>query len=1031
MKRFCWLLLYLLCIESIFSQKFTEWNDPSVNSINRAQMHNDFFAFESLALAKCGDKKMSVNYISLNGIWKFNWVQHADARPLDFWNVHFNDKGWDNIQVPSIWQLNGYGTPVYVNKGYAWKNDYPSVPPKVPVENNYVGSYRKMIEIPFDWKGKDIIAHFGSVTSNIYLWVNGHFVGYSEDSKLEAEFDVTPYLKYGEQNLFAFQVFRWCDGTYLEDQDFFLYSGVARDSYLYARNKNRIEDIRITPDLDSTYSNGSLNIILYLKGNNWVELNLKDAEDKLVVSRNVYGHGKIAVNLEVDMPHKWSAEFPYLYTLYVNVRDKKRITEVIPVKVGFRKVEIKNSQLLVNGQPILIKGVNRHEIDPDGGYVVSRERMLQDIRIMKQFNINAVRTSHYPNDSFWYELCDKYGIYVVSEANLESHGMGYGEKTLAKNILFKGAHIERNKRHIQRNFNHPCIIVWSLGNEAGYGPNFEDAYDKIKFEDKSRPIQYEQAGIDGKTDIFCPMYYNYKDCISYLENPQHTKPLIQCEYAHAMGNSVGGLMEYWDLIRKYPNYQGGFIWDFVDQSCRWIGKSGNSIFAYGGDFNKFDASRQNFCNNGLVDPDRVPHPHMYEVGFFYQNIWTSMEDISHGKIRIFNENFFRDLSNYLMEWTLLKNGIPMHSGYIDNLIVKPQESSVYQLKFGNLDENYEWLLNVRYKLKEAEGVLSAGSIVAKNQLVLKPYKYSSLKIDSIRKSKVSEVIVDDKNVNYLVIKGNEFSIHFNKHTGYMDGYTVNGVNMIKDGEALTPNFWRAPTDNDYGGDFPKMYALWKKPSIDLLSLKYEKLDSSIYISSFYEIKENDVNLKLDYVIYNNGTVKVAQEMTVDKLKQKSNLYRFGMQLVMPKCFNKVSYYGRGPMENYSDRNHYTDLGIYNQSVREQYHSYIRPQENGTKTDIRWWKIKNVEGAGLLLLSDQAFSASALHYTIESLDDGWEKQQNHSGDLKEDNITNVLIDKAQQGLGCVDSWGALPESAYLLPYDNYKFTFIMCPIVHDF
>ena len=510
--------------------------------------------------------------------------------------------------------------------------------------------------VPASWKGKDIIAHFGSVTSNMYLWVNGKYVGYSEDSKLEAEFNLTPYLKAGQKNLIAFQIFRWCDGTYLEDQDFFRYSGVGRDCYLYARDKKRIEDIRVTPDLDANYQNGSLNIALNQKGSGKVNLTLKDASGKEVATTQAT---KGTATLEVENPHKWTAETPYLYTLYASLEGSN---EVIPVKVGFRKVELKNAQVLVHGQPILIKGANRHELDPDGGYVISKERMIQDIQVMKQFNLNAVRTCHYPDNNFWYELCDQYGIYVVAEANIESHGMGYGEETLAKREDYALAHMERNQRNVQRGFNHPSVIIWSLGNEAGYGPNFEAAYDWIKAEDPSRLVQYEQAGKTGKTDIYCPMYLGYDRCEEYSKDEQYQKPLIQCEYAHAMGNSEGGFKEYWDIIRKYPKYQGGFIWDFVDQSVRWTGKNGKMIYAYGGDFNRFDASDLNFCDNGLISPDRVPNPHMYEVGYFYQNIWTNPADIKNGEISIFNEYFFRNLSAYYLEWQLLKNGKIMRSG---------------------------------------------------------------------------------------------------------------------------------------------------------------------------------------------------------------------------------------------------------------------------------------------------------------------------------------------------------------------------------
>lgn len=714
------------------AQTFQEWRNPEINAVNRAPMHTNYFAFENADAAKKADKKQSTNYMTLNGTWKFNWVKDADSRPTDFWKTGFNDKGWDDLQVPAVWELNGYGDPIYVNVGYAWRNQFQNNPPEVPTENNHVGSYRREIVVPASWKGKDIIAHFGSVTSNMYLWVNGRYVGYSEDSKLEAEFDLTPYLKPGQKNLIAFQVFRWCDGTYLEDQDFFRYSGVGRDCYLYARNKKRIQDIRVTPDLDAAYQNGSLAVNLDLKSSGKVDLELVDAQGKQVATATANKSGLVTMN--VENPKKWSAETPYLYTLRASMQGSN---EVIPVKVGFRKIELKGDQILVNGKAVLFKGADRHEMDPDGGYVVSPERMLQDIQIMKQFNLNAVRTCHYPDDNLWYDLCDQYGIYVVAEANIESHGMGYGDKTLAKNPSYKKAHLERNQRNVQRGFNHPSIIFWSLGNEAGDGPNFEQCYKWIKAEDPSRACQYEQARQKEHTDIFCPMYYDYNGMEKYGQRTDATKPLIQCEYAHAMGNSQGGFKEYWDLIRKYPNLQGGFIWDFVDQSCRWKGKDGVMIYAYGGDFNRFDASDNNFCDNGLISPDRVPNPHMYEVGHFYQNIWTTPADLSKGEVNVFNENFFRDLSAYYMEWQVLKDGKVIRTGRVDDLKVAPQETAKITLNIGKTCTCKEWLLNVFYKLKNREGLLPAGFTVAKNQLTLNDYKAPSMDLKNVENDQCS------------------------------------------------------------------------------------------------------------------------------------------------------------------------------------------------------------------------------------------------------------------------------------------------------
>ena len=1031
MKKYVFLGLAGCALLSANAQTFKEWQDESVNEVNRAAMHTHFFAYENAEKAGSDVKENSKNFMSMNGSWKFFWVKNADQRPTDFWKVGYNDKGWDDMKVPAVWELNGYGDPIYVNVGYPWRNQYKNNPPHVPTEKNHVGSYRREFVIPADWNGKDIVAHFGAVSSNMYLWVNGKFVGYSEDSKLEAEFDLTPYVKPGQKNLIAFQVFRWCDGSYFEDQDFFRYTGVARDCYLYARNKKRIDDIRVVPDLDAEYKSGSLTVNLSLKGNAAVSLELLDAANRTVATAEVKGAGKQSSVIRVDNPNKWTAETPYLYTLRATLKEGNKVTEVVPLKVGFRKIELKNSQLLVNGQPVLFKGADRHEMDPDGGYVVSRERMIQDIQIMKKFNLNAVRTCHYPDDSFWYDLCDKYGIYVVAEANLESHGMGYDEATLAKVPSFKKTHLERNQRNVQRNYNHPSIIFWSLGNEAGYGSNFEAAYDWVKKEDPSRAVQYERSGYEGKTDIHCPMYLNYKDCIKYCEDDSKTKPLIQCEYAHAMGNSEGGFKEYWDLVRKYPKYQGGFIWDFVDQSCRWTGKNGKMIYAYGGDFNRFDASDNNFCDNGLISPDRVPNPHMYEVGYFYQNIWTTAADLKAGELNVYNENFFRDLSAYALEWEVMKNGTVVRTGRVDNLNVAPQQTAKIKLDLGKTCACAEWLLNVKYVQKQREGLVPAGHIVAKDQLVLNEYKAPAMTLQNVTDMNIQTALprIDDANSQCVMIEGENFNIQFAKADGFMDKYMVDGLDMIKEGAKLTPNFWRAPTDNDFGAGLQQKYAVWKNPKFKLVSLKSEMKDGLAVVSAEYEMPSVSAGTKLQltYEINNRGAVKVNQKLVAEKGAKVSNIFRFGMQMVMPKSFENISYYGRGPVENYIDRKWATELGVYNQTVTDQFYAYIRPQENGNKTDIRWWKLLNEAGRGLQFVAEAPFSASALHYTIESLDSGWEKKQEHSNEVEPADLTNFLIDKVQMGLGCVDSWGAIPREEYMLPYGDYEFTFIMQPI----
>ncbi len=1023
------LICYLLLVcTTLSSQTFNEWKDPVVNEVNRSPMHTSYFAYQNEHSALKGCKEASQNFMSLNGIWKFLWVKDADKRPMNFYKISYDDKSWDNMQVPGLWALNGYGDPVYVNYGYPWRNQFAGEPPAIPVADNQVGSYRKEIIIPADWKGKEIFAHFGAVSSNMYLWVNGQFVGYSEDSKLEAEFNLSRYLKPGK-NLIAFQVFRWCDGSYLEDQDFLRLAGVGRDCYLYVRNKKYIQDIRVTPDLDAQYLNATLHVAMNLKGGGTVDLKLLDALGKEIVATSVKGTGQIQTRMEVANPGKWSAENPILYTLIATLKDKGDVVEVIPVNVGFRKIELKNAQILVNGQPVLFKGVNRHEMDPDNGYYLSPQRMIQDIKIMKAFNINAVRTSHYPNDNLWYDLCDRYGLYVVAEANVESHGIG-GHKTLARNPLFAKAHLERNQRNVQRSYNHPSVIFWSLGNEAGFGANFEACYTWIKNEDKTRAVQYEQAKTNEFTDIFCPMYQDYEGNREYCEG-DIDKPLIQCEYTHAMGNSLGGFKEYWDLIRKYPKYQGGFIWDFVDQSLRWKNKEGVSFYAYGGDWNPYDASDNNFMDNGLINPDRQPNPHMYEVGYFYQSIWVTPVDLPNGAINVYNENFFRNLDDYYLEWELQADGEIVRKGMVGKLNVAPQQTATVQLGYtmDDICQDKELLLNIMFKLKKAESLLPAGHVVAKKQLTILPYKTPDLAISNMPNSniKVCAPTVIENDVNYLIVEGEHFRLDFDKHDGYLCKYEINGRQLLNEGSKLTPNFWRAPTDNDLGAGLQKKYAAWKNTGIYLNELEQKVENDLVIVNSEYTMEAVKAKLYLTYTINNCGAVKITQKMTVDQSATVSDLFRFGMQVQICEELEQVSYYGRGPIENYSDRNNSTWLGKYRQTVSDQFYSYIRPQENGTRTDIRWWKLMDKGGNGLKLIADAPCSVSALHYSIEVLDDGERKEQRHSEFLPCVDYINLCIDKVQMGVGGVNSWGALPLKDYRLPYQDYEFSFLLQPV----
>ena len=1009
------------------AQSYKEWQDPTINQVNRMAMHTHFFGYESEEAAQQAPE-LSKNYLSINGQWKFQWQRNAVNYKSDFYRTDFNDGGWREMPVPGCWELNGAGDPIYVNVQYAWAAQEGNNPPYVPTNNNWVGYYRHEVEVPADWKGQQVIAHFGSVSSCFYLWVNGQFVGYSEDSKLEAEFDLTKYVTPGQKALIAMQVFRWCDGTYLEDQDYFRNTGIHRDCWLYARPVQHIKDIRVTPDLDANYEDGTLTVNVQTTGAA-VDLTLFDAEGKEVATATANGK---PVEMKVSKPNKWTAETPYLYTLRASLKGGKQ-NHVVPVKVGFRKIEVKNAQLLVNGQPVLIKGADRHGLDPDGGYVVSRARMEQDIAIMKQFNINAVRTCHYPDDNYWYDLCDKYGIYMVAEANVESHGMGYDEYTLAERKDYHQAHMERNQRNVQRNFNHPAIIFWSLGNEAGFGPNFIDAYKWVKAEDPSRLCQYEGTlnGIwkkkisieDATTDVYCPMYADYRGMENYAKDPKMTRPFIQCEYAHAMGNSEGGFKEYWDLIRKYPTLQGGFIWDFVDQSVRWKNKAGKQIWAYGGDFNRTDASDGNFCDNGLISPDRVPNPHMYEVGYYYQNIWSSMKD---GQIEVYNENFFTGLENVMAEVTLVRNGEPEMTRVVSSLNVGPQQKAILPIEAIKVPQDgAEYMLNIQYKLNKRDGLLPAGHVVAKSQIQLCAAQQQGFQLCAAKGAMSRADIHEGRDL--WTISASGVALEFNKRSGWLESYVVKGMQFIAEDKALTPNFWRAPTDNDYGAGLQRRFAAWRQPEMKLKELAVENQDSVVVIRTTHEMPAVQATLRLVYTLYADGTLRVEQDMKTTADAKVSDMFRFGMQLPMPESFENIRYYGRGPVETYADRKDSEFIGLYRSTVTEQFYPYIRPQENGNHVDLRWMELTNASGHGVRILSDAAFSGSALHYTIESLDEGPNKHNMHSPDVDPSPLTNVCIDKEQFGLGCVNSWGAWPLPQYCLKYQDRHFVFVIKPM----
>ena len=1010
------------------AQSESRWQNVNINQQNREPRRANFFAFENLEKAQSFDKKKSANYLSMEGMWKFNFVKDHNKRPANFFALKYDDSQWKDFPVPGLFELNGYGDATYKNIGYAWATQFDPNPPYISELNNYTGSYRRTFELPKDWKGKDVYFHVGSATSNLTLWVNGKYVGYSEDSKVAAEFNISKYLKPGK-NLIAMQVMRWCDGSYFEDQDFWRFTGIAREVYLYARPKLHAADIRLNAALENNYQDGVLNYKVSLKGGKTdVAITLCDKDGKQIAQAT----GAQGV-IKVPKVNAWTAETPYLYKAYITLKNKQGAAEVIPQKVGFRNVEIKNAQLLVNGQPVLVKGADRHEMDPDGGYVVSLERMIQDIKIMKQLNINAVRTSHYPCDPRWYDLCDEYGIYITAEANLESHGMGYEEKSLAKFPEYIVPHIERNEGNVKPLINHPSVIVWSLGNECGYGVNFEKAYDWVKACDTTRPAQYERGGYDSKTDIYCPMYIGYEESESYCKS-NGTKPYIQCEYAHAMGNSEGGFKEYWDLIRKYPKYQGGYIWDFVDQGLRDKSPiTGKEIFTYGGDYGRYPGSDYNFNCNGIIAPNRRLNPHAYEIQYVLQNVWIKDFDAENGSFNVYNENFFKNIDDLSLTATLFANGVKLTTIAIpDTKGIAPQatklvksealKSAIEKAEAEHATE--EITINFAFASDGSQPLVDKGQVMARQQIVLNGYEFDKVDAPANTGSKIE---VEETN-SYVKVSAERMSVTIGKKTGMIDYLDVDGEPMLKFRESMTPEFWRAPTDNDYGASLQKKMRVWKNPQMNLKSFDKSESKDSVVLTANFEMPEVKAELMLRYRINAAGEVAVTEKMTTDKEAKVADLFRYGMQLQMPASFSKLEYYGRGPEENYIDRHSSSFIGKYEANVKDEYYPYVRPQESGNHTDIRYFSIFNpTTGKGITFEGYAPMECSAIPYLVEDLDAGIEKEHawgQHSGDLVEKGLVQLHIQQRQFGLGCIDSWGSSPMEKYRMHYQDRCFSFVI-------
>ena len=1004
-----------------------DWVNPAVNQRNRVEMSARF--------------NSDGEQLSLNGTWKFKWYETIESRSRDFFAPGLDDSAWDEMPVPGLWELNGYGDPLYVNIGYAWKGHYKNNPPYPALEHNYAGQYRRTFVMDPSWVGQDIFLCIGSATSNVRVWINGKEVGYSEDSKLEARFNVTKYVVPGE-NLIALEVFRWCDGTYLEDQDFWRLTGLSRDTYLFTRPKDRISDLRVKAAASGAFDVTALvtpgvKRLDFTISSPWGE----DVSFSAVPVKNV-----ASASVTVPDPELWTAETPNLYTLSVTASSKKEVTDHADLQFGFRDVEIKGGQLLVNGQPVLIKGADRHEMNAEKGYTVSEFDMIRDIAIMKRLNINTVRTCHYPDDPRWYELCDKYGLYVIAECNIESHGMGYGPETLAKEPAYEQAHMERTQRAVKRDINHPSVIVWSLGNEAGAGPNFEKTYTWLKQFDPTRPVQYERAEKDWYTDIFCPMYHSYRASEEYASQPQD-RPLIQCEYAHAMGNSMGGLKEYWDLFRKYPLLQGGCIWDFVDQALRWpVSRSDGAtdhVFVFGGDFNDYDPSDASFNCNGIIAADRSLHPHAYEVAYQYRSILTSAtpEEAREGRVKVYNENFFISLDRYVMDWEIVADGRTMLVGSVRNLSVAPQTTETVELGYTSDDlASFEGdlFLNVHYYLKKRDGVLPAGFEVAYDQIIIENVPYESEFSDTeffIEDGEAALILTGEAAAkgSGLVPRPYPWKIAFDKSTGFMSCYELDGKPLLVN--APMPCFGRAVTENDLGAQLDRKCRQWLYPEFPLKSFEAVTEDGCEVVTAKYLVCEA-AEVTMTYTIHGDGSVEVKEQMRDGgDLDQEPMLMRFGMEFSMPGEYTVLDFYGKGPFENYEDRQSAALMGHYFQRVEEQYHyGYVRPQESGAHTGVKWMRIIDEGGNGLELSSALGCSVTVLPFARKDMDLSLLKN-GHSLDLKAKAHENdrsaggtyVNVDLKQMGLGCVNSWGAIPRKEYLLPAGNYDFEFVIRPV----
>ena len=1013
----------------------TEIQDPKVLGINKELPHATLMPFLDFEKAVQGDRTKSEFHKSLNGIYKFKWVPKPSERPSDFYDESYDVSQWDEVSVPGNWQMQGYGKPIYSNIVYP----FPKNPPYVPENDNPVGSYLKEFEVPNNWNGRNIFIHFDGVESAFYIWINGKKVGYSQGSRTPAEFNITKYLNKGKNRL-AVQVYRWSAGSYLEDQDFWRLSGIYRDVYLFSTPQLHVRNFTITSNLDKSYKDAELIISTKVKNysetvlkENKLEILLLNQNNKIVVKNTVgikeleylvaNGEAIITYKRKINNPLKWTAETPNLYSVVIKLLDGDNNTiEIVSAKYGFRAVEIINGQLTINGIPILVKGVNRHEHDHLSGHYISEESMITDIRLMKQFNINAVRTSHYPNVPRWYELCDKYGLYLIDEANIESHGMGYdNDKTLGQNLDWQEMHLDRIERMIERDKNHPSIIIWSLGNEGGSGINFQAASEWIHTHDPTRPVHYERAGLESYVDIVSPMYTKIPGLIKYAEN-HNDRPLILCEYAHAMGNSVGNLQDYWDVIAKYDVLQGGFIWDWVDQGLLEETESGEKYWAYGGDYGD-TPNDLNFCLNGLVFPDRSLTPKLWEVKKVYQYIKFKILNADKGLFEIKNSYDFTNLNKFEINWKIFKNGNEIVNGVIEDLDVNPHETTEIKIDYSNLNlaDESEYFINYYVVTKLEKPLISKGHEVAKEQIRISQSSFAKPPLAD----KAGALKVEDKE-DALVITSTKTRFVFNKSSGMIVSMKHGDMEFIHAG--LEPNFWRSPLDNDIGFKMPQKSGIWKDAGSKriLESFAHEKDNSNVTITCEYHLPSIDANYILTYSISGNGDILISNEFIPGK-KDLPIIPRLGMTMTLPKPFSHVEWYGRGPHENYCDRKTSAFIGKYKSTVSEQYEPYICPQENGNKTDVRWMKLTNENGNGLQFIGMPGFEFSALP---NKMDDFYRPTWGilHTYDIKARDEVYLTLSHKQMGVGGDNSWGAMPLKKYQIPVKHYKYSFLIRPII---